>query len=160
MASTVADHKQSRYDTGACGALRDVQVDHQFARAVGIDMIGARLCAGLTCWRRELGWNAVAGVATLGEIALAVEKPDAGYDLWRTIRKTWRSVRGDPVRVFALQGRVRALEIVSPPAQDALLSQSKLIVAGSTPLRNQLFTSPSLLRIKWVRDPTPDRNPH
>ena len=44
-----------------------------------------------------------------------------------------------------------------PPAQDALLSQSKPIAAGSNPLRYQLFTPPSLLRIEWVRDPTLDR---
>jgi hypothetical protein len=112
MAPAVADHKQSRYDAGACGALGDVQVDHQFARAVGIDLIGARFCAWLSCWRRELGWNAVAGIATRGEIAVAVDKLDAGYDLWRTVWKTRWGVVGDSVGVSALQCRVRARDRV------------------------------------------------
>src|SRR5260370_6180457 len=114
MTAAVADHKNGVYDAMRRRSVGHVQVDHHAARAVGIDRVGA----GFLSFRCEIRLarqsKAVAPVITLREIAVAVENLDAGPNTWWTIRKTWRSVGGDAERVFALQRRVRAAEIVCP----------------------------------------------
>src|SRR6516165_1111736 len=112
MTAAVADHKQDVYDTGRepCGDVGHIQVDHHTASTVGIDGISALFLP----WRRELGGNTVADVIALGQMAPAVEKLDARYNLRRAGRQTCRSVGRDPERVFAFERRVRAAEIVIP----------------------------------------------
>src|SRR5271170_1714903 len=109
MTAAVADHKQDFDDSVGRGRTRHVQVDHHAARAVGIDPIGTPF---LPC-RCESGWNAVAYVIALCEVAVAVENFHTRDYLRRTIRKTCRGICGDAERVFALQRRVRAAEIVA-----------------------------------------------
>src|SRR5258708_1295858 len=111
MTAAIADHKLDVYDSGgeACGQVRNVQIDHHAASAVGFDLVGA----GFLPWRREVvAREVVAAVITLGEIAPAVEYLDPGHNPRRTIRKIWWSVSRDAEGVFALQRRVRAPEIV------------------------------------------------
>ena len=53
MTAAVTDHEVDRYDSGgeAWGHVRNVQIDHHAAGAVGIDLIGP----GFLPWRREAG---------------------------------------------------------------------------------------------------------
>src|SRR6266404_2151656 len=114
MTAAIADHKLDVYDSGgeACGHVRNVQIDHHAASAVGFDLVGA----GFLPWRREVvAREVVAAVITLGEIAPAVEYLDPGHNPRRTIRKIWWSVSRNAESVFALQRRVRAPEIVGSP---------------------------------------------
>src|SRR5262252_4161644 len=106
MTAAIADHKLDPYDPGGTGRHRRVQVDDHGAGAVGIDLIGARFPP----WRREVGsCIVVALVITLREVAMAVEHLDAIDNPRRTIRK---GEAGNAERVFALECRVRAPEIV------------------------------------------------
>jgi hypothetical protein len=98
MAAAVTDHEQDLYDSRGSRRDRRVQVDHHAARTVGIDRIGTPFLPR----RCELGWNAVAEVVALGEIALAVKNLDSCDDL----RRISRSVRGNPESVFAFEGCV------------------------------------------------------
>src|SRR5437016_1330948 len=102
MTAAVADHKQDPYDSVGRGRAGHVQVDYHAARAVGIDRIGAPLSP---CWC-EFRRNAVADVISLCEIAVPVENLDTGHN-------QWDGEVSDAERVFALERRVRAREIVA-----------------------------------------------
>ena len=80
MTAAVTDHEFDVYDSGgqACGHVRNVQIDHHAAGAVGIDLVSALFLP----WRRE-----VVARETLGEVALAVEHLDAVDDLRRRRRR-------------------------------------------------------------------------
>src|SRR5215472_11777054 len=83
MTAAVADHKKDLYDSRGAHRDRCVQVEHLAAGAIRIDRIGALFLP----LRRELGWDAVAPVVTLREVALAVVNPDARHHHRRATRR-------------------------------------------------------------------------